>query len=221
MSGLDIEGAIWAGSMKPRGNVKVQAAVNGMLSVKEWLCEMGAFDTMERLAHMIGQCAHESSGFQRMQENLYYSAKRLTQVWSHRYPTLEVAARYAKNPERLANHTYAGRIGNGNEASGDGWRYRGRGWQQLTGRANYRSRGLALGIDLEGNPDLAVGPGTRWKIAASFNSTQRRDGRTVFEWADRGDIYMVTRTINGGTHGLKDRTKRTALALAALKRSMS
>ena len=216
MSGLDIEGAIWAASGKPRSNVKVQAAVNGMLSVKEWLDQSGCFKTMERLAAMIGQCAHESMGFQRMQESLWYSAKRLTEVWPSRYPTLEVAARYAKNPERLANHTYANRIGNGNVASGDGYRFRGRGWQQLTGRANYRARGLALGIPLEDKPELALRPGYRWVIAASFNGTHKRSGKTVFQWADEGNTRMVTRIINGGYHGLADRGKRTALALAAL-----
>ena len=98
---------------------------------------------------------------------------------------------------------------------------RGRGWQQLTGRANYRARGLALGIDLENNPELALQPGIRWKIAASFNATHGRKGKTVFQWADEGRTDMVTRIINGGHHGLKDRAMRTALALAALKRSMS
>lgn len=216
MSGINIEGAIIAASMKPGYNAKVQAAATGMFSVKEWLDEMGAFDTMERLAALIGQCAHESSGFQRVQENLNYSAKRLTQVWPHRYPTLEVAARYARNPERLANHTYANRIGNGDVASGDGWRFRGRGWIQLTGRANYRSRGLALGLDLEDNPELALQPGIRWKIAASFCDTHGRKGKSVFEWADEGRTDQVTRIINGGHHGLRERVNRTAVALATL-----
>ncbi len=214
--GINIEGAIWAASMKPRSNVRVQAAVRGMLSVKGWMDETGSFRTMERIAAMVGQCAHESMGFQYMQERLWYSARRLTEVWPNRYPTMEVATRYAKNPRKLANHTYANRIGNGDEASGDGWLYRGRGWQMLTGRANYRARGLAMGIDFERRPDLALRPGYRWVIAASFNGTQRRGGKTVFQWADEGNTKMVTRIINGGYHGYKDRVKRTALALAAL-----
>jgi putative chitinase len=216
MAGINIEGAIIAAAGRGDFDLKVLAAVKGMLSVKEQLDEMGTFDTMERLGSTIGQCAHESMGFQRTTESLWYSAKRLTQVWHSRYPTLERAAPYAKNPEKLANHTYANRNGNGNEASGDGWRFRGRGWQQLTGRANYRSRGLALGIDLEGNPDLALQPGIRWLIAASFNGSQRRGGKTVWEWADLGNLRMVTRTINGGTHGLEDRGIRTDRALNAL-----
>ncbi len=214
--GINIEGAIWAASMRRAGDIKVQAAVNGMLSVKGWMDETGSFRTMERIAAMVGQCAHESAGFQRTTESLWYSARRLMQVWPSRYRTLEIAARYAKNPEKLANHTYANRIGNGNVASGDGWRFRGRGWQQLTGRANYRARGLALGIPLEEYPDLALKPGYRWVIAASFNGTQRRGGKTVFQWADEGNTRMVTRIINGGYHGYEDRVERTARALAAL-----
>ncbi len=216
MSGLNIEAAIWAASMKPRGNAKVVAAISGMLSVKEWLDSLEAFNTRERLGSMIGQCASESGGFQFTQERLWYSARRLTQVWPHRYPTLEVAEPYSKNPEKLANHTYANRNGNGDEASGDGWRFRGRGWIQLTGRRNYKLRGRVLGIELENNPDLALQPGIRWQIAASFMNGTARDGYSAFEWADQKNVRMVTRIINGGAHGLDDRKIRTARAIAAL-----
>ena len=96
------------------------------------------------LAALIGQCAHESMGFTVTEERLSYSAARLMQVWPARYPTEEIARRYARQPRKLANHTYGGR--NGNTEPDDGWRYRGRGYLQLTGRANYRLAGLAVGL---------------------------------------------------------------------------
>lgn len=212
MNGLNIEAAILAAA--GRDNVKVQAAIGGMLSVKEWLDENGAFDTPNRLAHMIGQCAHESMGFQFMQERLSYSAKRLMQVWPRRYPTLAIANQFARNPEKLANHTYGGRMGN--TRPGDGYRYRGRGWLQLTGRKNYRARGRALGIDLEGKPKLAIKPGIRWLIAASYLAARQRGGKTAVQWADEGEIRNVTLIVNGGLHGLADREARTSRASNAL-----
>ena len=86
----------------------------------------------------LAQCAHESAGFTRFHENLNYSAQGLMRTWPSRFPNLEAAAPYARNAEKTANHVYSNRLGNGNEASGDGWRYNGRGCIQLTGRENYR-----------------------------------------------------------------------------------
>jgi putative chitinase len=214
--GINAEGAIFAASGKGRSNKKVQAAVKGFMSVKEWLDEMGAFNSMNRLAMLIGQCAHESAGFQRCEEGLSYSSKRLTQVWPSRYPTMDAAFPYARNPRRLANHTYADRMGNGSAGTGDGYRFRGRGWIQLTGRSNYWARGKALGMDLEGNPDLAIKPGVRWQIAASYCANRKRQGLTCFEWGDKGNHSMTTRIINGGTHGLEDRISRIQRALEEL-----
>lgn len=168
-----------------------------------------------RLAHTIGQCAHESVGFARTSESLWYSAPRLMAVWPGRFPTIEAAEPYAGNPEALANNVYGGRMGNVDP--GDGYRYRGQGWLQLTGRDNYRRYGRALGIDLEGNPELAAHPRTAWMVAAHYLATRRRAKRTALEWADADNAEMVTRIVNGGLHGLDDRRARTAAALMALR----
>ena len=102
--------------------------------------------TPSRMAAFLAQLAHESGQLTRLTENLNYSAKRLTQVWPNRFQTLEKAAPYEKKPEKLANYIYAKRLGNGDEASGDGWSYRGRGPIQLTGRGNYRAAGQGLSL---------------------------------------------------------------------------
>lgn len=216
MAGIDLEGAILAASRQRATNAKVKIAIEGALAVKGWMDERGAFDTMPRLAALCGQTASESGGYQSSIERLSYSAERLMQVWPSRYKTLEMAEQYARQPAKLANHTYAGRNGNGPPESGDGWRYRGRGWIMLTGRRNYRSMGKALGRDLINEPDLARDSAIAWQIAVQFFSSRTRNGRTVMEWADIGDTKMVTRIINGGQHGLKDRIARTQLAAKAL-----
>ncbi len=219
MAGIDLEGAILAASMKSATNAKVKIAIDGALAVKGWMDEHGAFDNAPRLASLCGQTASESGGYQSSIERLRYSAKRLRQVWPRRYKTLEMAEEYAHQPKKLANHTYANRNGNGPPESGDGWRYRGRGWIMLTGRANYRRLGKALGRDLINEPDLARDPAIAWQIAVEFFISRKRKGRTVMEWADIGDTEMVTLIINGGRHGLKDRIARTGLAAMALARA--
>jgi len=170
--------------------------------------ELGAqygLTTVLRLSHFMGQTHHESGGFTVFVENLNYSAQRIPQVW----PRLASrAAELARNPQRLANAAYAGRIGNGDEASGDGWRYRGRGIIQLTGRANYRERGDAVGIDLEGSPNRASWPDIAVELALSFWKAKRCN-----EAADSGDVAKVTKIINGGVVGLADRTAQTDRAL--------
>ena len=215
MAGINIEGAIVAAS-KRKSTQKVLVAIDGILSVHEWLDNLGAFRTMARLAALIGQCAHESMGFTVTEERLWYSTpERLMKVWPSRFPTLEFAKGYSKQSRKLANYVYGTR--NGNHEKNDGWRYRGRGYIQLTGRANYRKFGKAVGIDLERHPELAKPAPGAWKVAAAYCATRSRGGKTVFEWADEGNTKLVTRLINGGHHGLEDRQERTALALAALE----
>ncbi|HEV2764532.1 MAG TPA: glycoside hydrolase family 19 protein [Pyrinomonadaceae bacterium] len=158
--------------------------------------------TRLREAAFIAQISHESAGLTRLVENLNYSARRLMQVFPRRFPTLASANAVANNPERIANSIYANRIGNGPPESGDGFRYRGRGFIQLTGRANYREFGRVLGIDLEGDPDQAATPAVAFRIAAAFWKS-----RGCNEAADRDDIRTVTRLINGGTVGLAERTQ--------------
>jgi putative chitinase len=169
--------------------------------------------TRLRLAHFAAQLGHESGGFRRVEENLNYSVERLRQVWPDRFGTNATAEPYARNPEGLANLVYAGRIGNGPPASGDGWRYRGRGLIQLTGRANYRAAGAALGIPLEANPDDALKPWNAALIAGWFW------GRALCNaHADKGEagLAAITKAINGGRNGLEDRAARYERALAAL-----
>jgi predicted chitinase len=177
--------------------------------------ETPALATPLRAAHLIGQCAHESLGFTHAVEVLHYSTpERLMAVWPARFPTRAAAMPFVGAPEALAEAVYGGRLGN--SRPGDGWRYRGRGWLMLTGRANYRRFGARLGLGLEAEPERAAEPAAAWRIAALYLASRRRAGRTGLEWADAGNVEMVTRIVNGGLHGLADRQARTAAALAVL-----
>lgn len=156
-----------------------------------------------RRAHFMAQMAHESGGFSRLDENLNYSARRIPQVWSRLSARAEALAH---NPQALANAAYANKNGNGNEGSGDGWRFKGRGIIQLTGRANYESAPIPNLVD---NPDLAAEPGNAVIIALSFWKSHACN-----EAADADNVELVTRLINGGTHGLAERRALTAKAKA-------
>jgi putative chitinase len=167
------------------------------------LCALPAkweVNTVQRQAYFIGQIAHESNQFQRLTEGLSYSAPRLMTVWPQRFPTLSSAIPYAHNPVKLANKVYAGRLGNGDEASGDGYLYRGRGPIQLTGRANYEAAGAAIGVDLIANPGVLLAPHIGLDAAGWFWKSNGLN-----ELADAGDHTMITRRINGGLNGLADR----------------
>lgn len=174
---------------------------------------MDEFDinTRAREAAFIAQIAHESGGLTRFVENLNYSAQRLCQVFPKRFPSLAAAKPFDRNPEKIANSIYANRLGNGDPASGDGFRYRGRGVIQLTGRSNYREFGKTLGIDLEGDPDTAASPAVAFRTAAAFWKS-----RGCNELADKGDFKGVTIKINGGTIGLDERMKLFNLAKSVL-----
>ncbi|MDP1887101.1 glycoside hydrolase family 19 protein [Polaromonas sp.] len=155
----------------------------------------------------LGQVLHESAGLTRFSENLNYSAERLCKVWPSRFHTLADARPYERNPEALANRVYGGRMGN--TEPGDGWRYRGRGPIQLTGKDNYRAVGDLMGQDLVGLPELMEQP--RYALEAA-----------IAWWEDRipdsmlGDIEKVSRRVNGGLIGLADREHLTGLAQGAL-----
>lgn len=123
-------------------------------------------NTTARAAAFLAQILHESARLTRFEENLNYSAQRLMQVWPKRFKTLESATPYARNPEALANFVYSKRMGNGSEASGDGWKFRGQGPIMLTGRDNFRAAGVALGLPLEDRPELARQPVEGSRIAA-------------------------------------------------------
>ena len=196
-------------------SVTAGAAIAAWQAVERKLEDIG-IDTDRRRATLIGQCAHESARFRTHFENLNYSAAGLWKVFRRHFASEAETHRFAHQPEKIANRVYANRIGNGSPASGDGWRFRGRGYLQLTGRDNYRRYGGLIGETLEANPDRAADPDICWLIAAEFLARTRRSGRTLLEWADVPDILMVTKGINGGTHGLADREVLTGKAHAEL-----
>jgi putative chitinase len=178
-------------------------------------------NTPERAAAFLAQIAHESGQLNRLVENLNYSAKRLMAVWPKRFPTLEKAQQYEKNPEKLGNFVYASRLSNGDEASGDGFRYRGRGLIQVTGRGNYRTAAQDLGLPLEEQPDLLATPGPAALSAAAFWKNHGLNELADDKNADNddADFVTITRRINGGTAGLAERkafwkTAKSALGVA-------
>lgn len=152
------------------------------------------------LAMWLAQLSVESGGFVRLEENLSYSAERLVAVWPKRFPNLAVATPYMHNPRALAEKVYGGRADLGNNEIGDGWRFRGRGYIQTTGRANYGLTGAGLDLDLVTDPDQLSHPAVAAR-AAAFYWTHHDLGPL----ARAGDIVAVTRAINGGLIGLADR----------------
>ena len=159
-------------------------------------------------AHFFGQCAHESGGFKVFQENLNYSDKGLNGIFKKYFPTLASTAGYARKPEKIANKVYANRMGNGAESSGDGYKFRGRGPIQLTGKSNYTQFAADVGRpDVLTNPDI-VATELAFESALWFF---RKNG--LFAIADKGVtdavITQITKRVNGGTHGLDDRLKKT------------
>jgi putative chitinase len=198
---------------------------------ERWLPHVqAAFDrfninTERQVAAWIAQCAHESAGFKMLTENLNYSADTMAVVWPSRFAVLgpdkkpvkvkgknqpnKFALALHRQPEMIANTVYANRMANGNIESGEGWKYRGRGLKQLTGKDNYTRCGQGLGMDLVGNPDLLLTPEGASMSAAWFWSTNK-----CGPIADSGDFVALTKKINGGTIGLEDRQKRYKAVLA-------
>jgi len=167
--------------------------------------------TPARQAAFIGQASHESGNFKTLEENLQYRAETLMRVWPKRFPTLEFAKQYEKNPKKIANSVYSNRMGNRDEASGDGHRFRGRGLFQLTGYSNYFHAGKALGEDFVMNPDLVATPMYAALTAGFFWQTHKLN-----KYADLQDFLMMTKKINGGTIGLDDRIRHINHALDVL-----
>ena len=159
-------------------------------------------DTPHRVAAFMAQCGHESGGFTTLQENLNYSAKGLVGTFKKYFPTEAVAKQYERRPEMIANRVYANRMGNGDEASGEGWYFRGRGIVQITGKNNYTkcSQSLFESNVLVENPDLLLESEYAIHSACWFWSAARLN-----ELADIGDMKTMTKRINGGYLGLEDR----------------
>ena len=167
--------------------------------------------TVAQQASFIGQAAHESGNFKMLVENLNYRAETLMKVWPKRFPTLEFAKQYEKDAKKIANSVYANRMGNRDEASGDGFRFRGRGLFQTTGHAGYYHAGQALGEDFVMNPDLVSTPKYAALTAGFFWNTHKLNN-----FADVEDYKGMTKKINGGFIGLADREKHIRHALSVL-----
>ena len=167
-------------------------------------------NTPQRIAAFLAQCAHESANFTALQENLNYKAASLSRVWPSRFPP-GIAEQYAHNPEKIANRAYCDRMGNGNEASGDGWRYCGRGLIQLTGKDNYTDFADSIGVTPE---EVSEYLGTFEGAAQS--ACWFWESNNLNRFADVGDIKGLTKAINGGYIGLEDREKHYGHALHVL-----
>ena len=157
-----------------------------------------------RLAHFLSQCGHESVNFTAVKENLNYSGDGLLRIFP-KYFNTGTNASYARQPEKIANRVYADRMGNGNEASGDGYKFRGRGYIQLTGKQNYTAFGKAIGEDILSNPDLVA---TKYPLASAAFFFNNNNLWTICDkGADEATVTSVTERVNGGTIGLAERLK--------------
>ena len=177
-------------------------------------------DTKERLAAYIAQCGHESGNFKMLRENLNYSAQGLMSTWPSRFPTLTIANQYARNPEKIANKVYANRMGNGDEASGDGWKYIGRGLIQLTGKENYSWFAASIEAPLE----------TLAEYLSTFEGAVQSacwywESNSLNKWVDAGDFDGLSDVINigrktekvGDSIGYADRLKHYKHAISILQ----
>ena len=155
-----------------------------------------------RLAHFLAQVAHESGNFKLVYENLRYSAAGLLKVFPKYFPTQELANRYAMQPQMIGNKVYANRMGNGNEASGEGYLFRGRGYLQLTGKSNYQLFSQYVGESCVANPDLVA---TKYPMDSALWFFDRNKLWSLCDASTPESVTAVTRRVNGGTHGLADR----------------
>jgi putative chitinase len=191
--------------------------LHGNPYVEQWynaLCTMlpdYEITSVKRVAAFLAQTAHESGGYTALSENLNYKWESLRKVFPKYFPTDELAQQYAKQPEKIANRVYGGRMGNGAEASGDGWKFCGRGLIQLTGKDNYTNFCESIDTPLEELPAYLETFEGAVQSACWFWETNNLN-----QWADAGDILTLTKRINGGTIGLDDRIKHYNHALAVL-----
>jgi putative chitinase len=162
-------------------------------------------NTVNRAAGFLAQCGHESAGFTVLKENLNYSAEGLNKIFKKYFPTLESALPYERKPEKIANKVYGVRMVNGLEASGEGWKFHGRGFIQLTGKDNYTAFTKSIGEDCIANPDLVA---TKYPLAsAAFFFDSNKLWSICDKGADDATVTAVTKRVNGGTIGLPDRIK--------------
>lgn len=209
----------------PMTEAQLKAMINNNPKSAEWFEALAEImpkyeiDTPERIAGFIAQCAHESADFKRLEENLNYSEKALLSVFGRYFGKggkKRNAAEYARNPEMIANYVYQDEFRTkkgamGNVEEGDGWRFRGRGLKQLTGRNNYTAFGKSVGMSAEEAAEYVATPKGAVESACWFWDTNKLNAI-----ADTGDIVKMTKKINGGTIGLEDRKKRYEQAMAIL-----
>jgi len=180
----------------------------------EALCEILPdydINSVSRVAAFLAQTAHESGNYRAIKENLNYKAESLCKVWPRYFPNIDIARQYAQQPEKIANRAYGGRMGNGPEESGDGWKFCGRGLIQLTGKDNYSRYAESTGQTLdEASEHLATFEGCVQSAAWFW------EANSLNKWADAGDMLTLTKRINGGTIGLEDRIKHYTHALHVL-----
>ena len=190
-------------------------------------CAKFQINTPKRVAAFLAQTAHESGGYTMLEENLNYSAETMAVVWPNRFAEKGADGKYIKEngknkpnkfalalhrkPEMIANVVYSNRMGNGTIESGEGWKYRGRGLKQLTGKDNYTRCGQALGVDLVAKPELLLTP-----QYAALSAGWFWDSNRLGDFADKDDFVGMTRRINGGTIGLADRESRYKAVLSVL-----
>jgi len=162
-------------------------------------------NTPLRLAHFLAQAGHESGGFKAVNENLNYGAKGLLGIFKKYFPTPEKAALYERKPEKIANLVYGGRMGNGPEASGEGWKFRGRGYIQLTGKDNYKAFDAVVAESIVDNPDLVA---TKYPLLSAAWFFHKNGLHKIADGgATDAVVTSVTKRVNGGTIGLSDRIK--------------
>lgn len=178
----------------PKANPIIQNMISENLI--KWGPSFGMNDKVD-IQELLAQMGEESAGLTKFEEGLSYSAERLTQVWPKRFPTAAAAKPYARNPQKLANKVYANRMGNGDEASGDGYRFRGKGALQITGRTNTVNVGKKLGQDFVANPELLLQP--EWIIPAALAMAQ------LLKLGEVDGIEADTKRLNGGTTNLASR----------------
>ena len=167
--------------------------------------------TVQRVASFLGETYVESAAYTAIQENLNYRAESLMRTWPSHFPTMEIANQYAHQPERIANRAYANRMGNGDEASGDGYKFCGRGLIQLTGKTNYTKFAADLGISVDETVAYLETPEGAVSSAGWF-----WDNNNLNSYCDKDDFVGLTKRINGGTIGLEDRKHHYELALSLI-----
>lgn len=213
LSASNSRSTVAANTILPLSEQILKAALPRCASPGDWIAVLNAaleiyeINSKARIAAFLAQTGHESGQFNRLIENLNFSAAGLMNTWPKRFPTLAIAQQYERNPEKIGNFVYANRMGNGSEASGDGFKYRGRGLIQLTGRSNYEAASEILEHDFIKSPDDLQIPKFAALASAWFWASRGLNALADDETDDNDieDFTTITKKINGGTKGLNER----------------